>query len=79
LKIDHVIVLKVDEAVLRQRIEKRKKTKPRSDDDKVDQRLDEYYNKTILTLQHYRPPVLVNIDANLEADAVFKEIVKRIS
>jgi adenylate kinase len=78
LKIDHIIVLNVNEKILRQRIEKRKQTKPRSDDDKIDQRMDEYYTKTIHTLNHYRPPVLISIDANQDADTVFNIIVSKI-
>lgn len=78
LKIDHVIVLDVEEKVLRERIKKRMLTAPRSDDDKIEQRMMEYYHKTIHTLDHYDEPVLKEFDANLEADVVFSNIVKAI-
>lgn len=78
LKIDHVLVLNVEEEVLRARIAKRMLTTPRSDDDKIEQRLFEYYHKTTETLYHYTEPVLKEFDANSEADVVFSEIVKAI-
>lgn len=78
LKIDLVVSLTADESVIRQRIAKRQKTAPRSDDDKFEKRMLEYYTKTIHTLNHYDPSVLLNIDANQPSDVVFSEVLNRI-
>jgi len=79
LHIDYVIVLSADEEILKQRIAKRKLTKPRSDDDKIEQRMSEYYQKTVATLQHYKAPVLVEFDASRNAEEVFSQICDTIS
>ena len=74
LRVDHVILLNADEKSIMDRVERRQ----RQDDDKIEHRLDDYFNKTIHTLKHYTPPVLKSVDGNGDSDKVFDNIVKKI-
>jgi adenylate kinase len=79
--IHHVVALDVTEQEVRARIAKRKLIDNRADDeeDKLNKRIDEYFNKTILVLPHYKSQGRLNTVNGIGAiDDIFISICKVI-
>jgi adenylate kinase len=75
--IHHVIALDVTEEELRTRIAKRRSTENRADDEeeKLNKRITEYFNKTIHVLPYYRNQKRLNtVDGIGAIDEIFKNI-----
>ncbi len=75
--IHHVIALEVDEQELRKRIAKRRTLESRPDDEeeKLNKRITEYFNKTIHVLPYYeKQGRLVRINGVGTIDGIFAEI-----
>ncbi len=80
-KIHSVVALDVNEEELKKRIEIRKQTSGRADDDaeKVLKRIDEYFNKTIHVLPYYEAQgKAVKVQGIGEIETIFTEICKAI-
>lgn len=77
-----VIELKVTEEEVRQRIAKRKELEGRADDasDKLDRRIDEYFNKTVHVLPFYEDQKrLTTVNGIGEIETIAAEIDKAVS
>ena len=77
-----VIELKVTEEEVRKRIAKRKELENRADDasDKLDRRIQEYFNKTVHVLPFYQDQDrLSSVDGIGDIDEIFSEIDKTVS
>lgn len=77
--IHYVIALDVTEEEVRARIEKRRATSNRVDDEaeKVNKRIDEYYDKTIQVLPHYEAQGrLARVHGIGEVDIIFSDLCK---
>ncbi|WP_425390122.1 adenylate kinase [Ekhidna sp.] len=81
-KIHSVIELKVTEEEVRQRIAKRKQLENRADDasDKLDRRINEYFNKTVHVLPFYEEQGrLATVNGIGDIEEISKEIDKKVS
>jgi adenylate kinase len=79
--IHHVVALEVTEAEVRARIAKRKLIDNRADDeeDKLNKRISEYFNKTIHVLPYYKQQGrLSSVNGIGEIDNIFQSICKII-
>ena len=77
-----VIELKVTEEEVRKRIAKRKELENRADDasDKLDRRIQEYFNKTVHVLPFYQDQDrLSSVDGIGDIDEIFSEIDKTVA
>jgi len=80
-KIHSVVALDVNEEELKKRIEIRRQTSGRADDDaeKVLKRIDEYFNKTIHVLPYYEAQgKAVKVQGIGEIETIFAEICKAV-
>ena len=80
--IHSVIELNVTEEEVRKRIAKRKELENRADDasDKLDRRIQEYFNKTVHVLPFYQEQDrLASVDGIGDIDEIFSEIDKTVS
>ena len=80
-KIDLVLELSVSQEEIKTRIEERAKTSGRADDsqEKLIQRIDEYFNKTVHVLPYYESQNKISkVNGIGEIETIFKDICSKI-
>lgn len=76
----HIFELKISDETVRQRIELRKKTSGRKDDDAIDKRLEEYYASTDKGISYLREKgALTELDGEKTPDEIAAEVRKILS